>query len=182
MKKKGKETKSRHPAGSRPKQQYPPDWVPIKVPENLEELYQRWVESDEPNAGICFQCGQMITCEADLIPGTNSHNCEAGRALEETIRAAEAAEQNRKPPEQPAKRKSSLDPSGSNPTQDPQVGVFFYFNRQVITDLTPLSQGTERYGDLRIHAKGHIDYWAELQAAGTVPNDIPYQYDGAATY
>lgn len=38
-----------------------------------------------------------------------------------------------------------------------------------------MSQGTERYGDLRIHAKGHIDYWAELQAAGTVPNDIPYE-------
>jgi hypothetical protein len=33
-----------------PKQQYPPDWVPIKAPDNLEQMFQNWIDYAEPNA------------------------------------------------------------------------------------------------------------------------------------
>jgi len=90
------------------KGQHPEGWVPINVPEDLEEMFQHWVDSEEPNVGWCLLCDSPIRSEADMIPNTNSHNCEAGRALDEKIRAAEAAqaaELKRKPPARPGKRK-----------------------------------------------------------------------------
>lgn len=90
MKKERKQTKSRsRSARSLVKQQYPPDWVPIQVPPNLDEMFVKWIESDEPNIGICLQCGELIRTEADLIPGTPFHNCTEGRSLEEKARKAE---------------------------------------------------------------------------------------------
>ena len=61
-------------------------WVPIKVPDNLEEMFQAWKDSSEPNIGWCLMCNNPIRTENDLIPGTNSHNCAEGRALDGKIR------------------------------------------------------------------------------------------------
>ena len=64
------------------KQQYPPDWVPIQEPPNLEEMLLNWAESDDRGIGLCLLCGQVIGSEAELIPGTPLHNCSKGHALE----------------------------------------------------------------------------------------------------
>jgi hypothetical protein len=61
-------------------------WVPIKVPDNLEEMFQAWKDSSEPNIGWCLMCNNPIRTEDDLIPGTNSHNCAEGRALDAKVR------------------------------------------------------------------------------------------------
>lgn len=71
------------------KQQYPDDWVPIQAPPNLEQMYQSWIECEEPNVGWCLLCDSPIRSADDLIPGTNAHNCDAGRSLDEKIHAAE---------------------------------------------------------------------------------------------
>ena len=96
MKKEKKQMKRRRSPGSQRNQQYPPDWVPIQVPPNLDEMFQRWIDSDVPNVGWCLLCDNPIRSADDMIPGTASHNCKAGRALDEKIRAAEAAKSNRK--------------------------------------------------------------------------------------
>ena len=54
------------------------DWVPINCPENLDEMIENWANSS-------LLCNNGIRTEADLIPGTSTHNCEAGRALEKQI-------------------------------------------------------------------------------------------------
>ena len=87
MKKEQKKRKSsRRSPMSEGKQQYPADWVPIQASPNLEQMYQNWIDCDEPNIGWCLMCNSPIRSADDLIPGTSSHNCEAGRALEERIR------------------------------------------------------------------------------------------------
>jgi hypothetical protein len=48
--------------------------VPIKVPENLDEMFKHWIECDEPNVGWCLLCDRAIRSKDELIPGTNSHN------------------------------------------------------------------------------------------------------------
>ena len=70
-------------------QQHPKGWVPIQAPPNLAEMFQHWSECKEPNVGWCLMCDSPIRSADDLIPGTSSHNCETGRALDEKIRAAE---------------------------------------------------------------------------------------------
>lgn len=163
MKKQGeKRKKSGRLPVSQHKQKYPPDWVPIQVPPNLEEMFQHWVDSDEPNVGWCLLCDSPIRTVDDMIPGTNSHNCAAGRALDEKIRAAEAAEQSPKIPS-----------SGANPQPEAQVGVFWRLKGKLIIDSTPLSRA-ERYADALTHAKGHSRCWSELQAAGSVPADVDF--------
>jgi hypothetical protein len=62
------------------------NWVPIQVPDNLEEMFQAWVDAPEPNIGWCLICNSPISTADDLIPGTNSHNCVEGRALDAKIR------------------------------------------------------------------------------------------------
>jgi hypothetical protein len=61
------------------------DWVPINCPENLDEMIENWANSRDENVGWCLLCNNGIRTEADLIPGTSTHNCEAGRALEKQI-------------------------------------------------------------------------------------------------
>ena len=46
--------------------------------------------------------------------------------------------------------------------------------RQAVTDSTPLSEA-EPYGDVLTHAKGHIDYWTELQERGAIPIEVEYE-------
>jgi|SRR5665213_92642 len=69
------------------------DWVPINWPENLEEMMENWAKSREENVGWCLLCNNAIHTAEDLLPGTNTHNCEAGRALEEEIARGESQAQ-----------------------------------------------------------------------------------------
>jgi hypothetical protein len=136
-------------------------------------MYENWIECEEPNVGWCLLCNQPIRSAEDLIPGTNSHNCAAGRELDDKIRAAEASEQNRKPPVHPAKRKPRPDSSGCSSVPDAQVGIFFWFDRKLFTEGTPLIRA-DRYADSLTHPNGHPDFWSRLQAAGSVPADTEY--------
>jgi hypothetical protein len=51
----------------------------------------------------------------------------------------------------------------------PRVGIIYLVGGELLIDSTPLAQAG-RYGDFRIHERGHIDYWAELVKSGNVPN------------
>ncbi len=57
---------------------------------------------------------------------------------------------------------------------EPSVGIFWYFERRLLTDCTPLSQA-EPYGDCLTHPRGHYQYWTTLQRSGSVPRDIEYE-------
>ena len=60
-------------------------WVPVQVPDNLEEMFEAWSASKEENVGWCLLCNSAIHTAEDLIRDTSTHNCTAGRALEEEI-------------------------------------------------------------------------------------------------
>ena len=96
-----KEQKKRRGCGglarSSKRQQHSKGWVPIQAPPKLDQMFQHWIDCEEPNVGWCLLCDSPIRSAEDMIPGTNSHNCEAGRAMDEKIRAAErASETDRK--------------------------------------------------------------------------------------
>jgi hypothetical protein len=50
-----------------------------------------------------------------------------------------------------------------------KVGIIYLVGGELLIDSTPLAQAG-RYGDFRIHERGHIDYWANLVKRGEVPN------------
>src|ERR1039458_9798638 len=112
----------------------PKDWVPIQVPENLEGMFLNWVECDEPNVGWCMLGDHPIRSAADLIPNTNTHNCEAGRALEEKIRLAETAKSPRKRGGWRTSRAESREQPRRNIAREPQVGIFWWLNDRLIAD------------------------------------------------
>ena len=58
--------------------------------------------------------------------------------------------------------------TNAEPTS-PKVGIIYLFEGELLIDSTPLARAG-RYGDFRIHERGHIDYWAELMKSGKVPN------------
>ena len=60
-------------------------FVPVQIPDNLEEMFESWAADPEPSIGLCLMCGQPIRSEADMIPGTSSHNCAEGMAFHEKI-------------------------------------------------------------------------------------------------
>lgn len=64
------------------KDQIEQSWESIQIPDNLEEMFQNWNNDPGPNIGWCLLCDSAIRSEDDLIPGTNTHNCAAGWALE----------------------------------------------------------------------------------------------------
>ena len=66
------------------------DWVPVQVPDNMEEMFESWTNSRDKNVGWCLLCNSGIPTADDLIPDTSTHNCEAGRALEAKIAAEQA--------------------------------------------------------------------------------------------
>ena len=66
-------------------------WVPLQVPNNMEEMFQAWQDDHEPSIGWCLLCHSPVRTETDLIPETNTHNCASGRALEAKIAEIEAA-------------------------------------------------------------------------------------------
>jgi hypothetical protein len=51
----------------------------------------------------------------------------------------------------------------------PRVGIIYLLGEELLIDSTPLAKAG-RYGDFRIHERGHIDYWAKLVKSGKVPN------------
>jgi hypothetical protein len=51
----------------------------------------------------------------------------------------------------------------------PRVGIIYLVGGEILIDSTPLAQAG-RYGDFRIHERGHIVYWAQLARSGRVPN------------
>jgi hypothetical protein len=58
---------------------------------------------------------------------------------------------------------------------EPRVGIFWYFERRLLMDCTPLSQA-EPYGDCFLtHPRGHLRYWTLLQRRGVVPRDVEYE-------
>lgn len=58
------------------------DLVPLKVPENIEEMLNDWVSDSTEKIGWCLLCNHPIRTEADLISHTNTHNCARGWELE----------------------------------------------------------------------------------------------------
>lgn len=64
-------------------------WVPIQFPDNLDQMFQNWSDSEELNVGWCLLCDQPIRSAADLIPDTSTHDCSAGRALEVRIKESQ---------------------------------------------------------------------------------------------
>lgn len=73
-----------------PENQPEDDWKPIQMPDNLEEMFKSWVDDPGPNIGWCLMCNSAIRTENDLIPGTYSHNCAQGRAVDAKIRESHA--------------------------------------------------------------------------------------------
>jgi hypothetical protein len=51
----------------------------------------------------------------------------------------------------------------------PKVGIIYLVGGELLIESTPLARAG-RYGDFRIHERGHIDYWGELVKSGKVPN------------
>ena len=61
------------------------NWLPIDLSVNLDEVLEAHSASTEKAVGWCLLCDSPIRTEADLIPDTNTHNCDAGRALEASL-------------------------------------------------------------------------------------------------
>ena len=59
--------------------------VPVECPDNLEEMMEAWTSSTEETIGWRLLCNSAIHTAKDLIPGTDTHDCAASRALEEKI-------------------------------------------------------------------------------------------------
>jgi hypothetical protein len=61
-------------------------------------------------------------------------------------------------------------PKWKNPDPtSPRVGIIYLVAGELLIDSTPLAQAG-RYGEFKIHGRGHIDYWAELVKSGKVPH------------
>jgi hypothetical protein len=48
------------------------------------EIIDEWSSSNERGVGVCLLCGNVIHTEEEFIPGTSTHDCSAGRALEQS--------------------------------------------------------------------------------------------------
>jgi hypothetical protein len=57
---------------------------------------------------------------------------------------------------------------------EPKVGIFWLGSGKLIIDVTPVSSA-ETYGECLGHAKGHFEYWTELQHAGVVSQNTEYE-------
>lgn len=69
------------------------DWVPVRIPENIEEMVNAWVNYQGPKIGWCFLCNGPIRSADQLLGDSGTHDCEAGRSLEENIHATELGQQ-----------------------------------------------------------------------------------------
>jgi hypothetical protein len=57
--------------------------IEIQFPENIIEIIDEWASSIEQGVGVCLLCGSVIYSEAEFIPGTSTHDCSAGRSLQQ---------------------------------------------------------------------------------------------------
>jgi hypothetical protein len=55
----------------------------IQFPEHIIEIIDEWANSIECGVGVCLLCGSVIHTEDEFIPGTSTHDCSAGPALEQ---------------------------------------------------------------------------------------------------
>lgn len=73
--------------------------VPIQFSEDLMDALEGFYQERDNCLGWCMLCNHPIRALRDLIPGTNTHDCERGRALqsasarvrEEAVTSAEFA-------------------------------------------------------------------------------------------
>ena len=70
-----------------------------------------------------------------------------------------------------AKNKASREQRKLGPL--PSVGIFFVYDNRPLIDSTPVNEA-QPYGDFKGHAKGHPDFWRNLQRNGIVPADVEY--------
>jgi hypothetical protein len=62
----------------------------------------------------------------------------------------------------------------SNKKSQPSVGIIFLLPpHRLQIESTPIAEA-EVYGDFLNHARGHEQFWAQLQAEGQVPRDQDY--------
>jgi len=61
------------------------DWVQVEIPANFDEIIDTMNASTEERIGWCFLCNGPVRGPEDLIPGTSTHRCPKGLALEEQI-------------------------------------------------------------------------------------------------
>lgn len=62
------------------------DWVPLQLPDKVDEMIENWVNYPGPKIGWCLLCDRPIKAEHDLITGTDTHDCAEGRRLFEGFR------------------------------------------------------------------------------------------------
>jgi hypothetical protein len=55
----------------------------IQFPREIIEIIDGWSSSIERGVGVCLLCLSVIDTEEEFISGTNTHDCPAGRALEQ---------------------------------------------------------------------------------------------------
>lgn len=58
------------------------DWIRIELPEDNDEMTEVWTNFHGQSIGLCILCGTLIRTESELIQGTTTHDCKAGRDLE----------------------------------------------------------------------------------------------------
>jgi hypothetical protein len=58
--------------------------VKIEFPEDSIEIIDEWASSMERGLGVCLLFGIVIHTEEEFIPGTSTHDCSAGRSLEQS--------------------------------------------------------------------------------------------------
>jgi hypothetical protein len=78
------------------------NWVSIQAPEGFEEMINAWLQCEEPNIGWCFMCNGPIRSADELIEGSGTHDCDAGRGLEKEIQATGEAQRREPAPPRPS--------------------------------------------------------------------------------
>jgi hypothetical protein len=84
------------------------EWVPIEFPPNLMEMLEAWRTSEEPHVGWCLLCNRPIKCEADIIAGTNTHDCREGRTFEKSQKKLVAGKSGKGQPQQCGRRRTKV--------------------------------------------------------------------------
>ncbi len=78
-------------------------------------------------------------------------------------------------------RSPRVSPKGGK--EEPDVGIFWLVNGNLLIDSTPLGKA-EDYGDFLTHPRGHAEVWEQYQLNGTVPPEMEYEEPprGRVTY
>ena len=57
------------------------DWVPLQVPDNLEEMFEAMTSYAGDKVGWCLLCSAPINAEEGMIPGTSTLDAPAAERL-----------------------------------------------------------------------------------------------------